>query len=611
MRISHTNGDLPDHVWNELIRFCIPPKPIRPSSHQLPIPQLENCKDNILILLQNILPVDPVVTATTVGIRPANGKYMMQRSANWILFAIALLVPHGLSCSANQDEDQLSNSDAAGSSGTSLGSEGSPATGGSSSGKMGGTAQDGYAGTGGSSPTTGGTGGTSGTGGTGNATTGGTGGTAGTGEVGGAGGSIGGGAGTEGGVTERCNYDLKQDKFQVVTEYETTAKSGWYTDTWATPVTTVGDTIYFTYVGQDLKARVGTIRNGKTEEHILDETHLVTDDGHNEFSIAVDKLGYVHIVGDMHNNELRYWRSNAPNDISGFARHFGGINDGDNFSYYFFRTDRLGELYLVARVRALDVYHRVGGRGVGLFHYATDSKQWTARGSLAPHVDAKLPVIFWEDSGTDGTSYQMYKADVRFDALNRLHFTVTANNENAANTHNYAVYAYSNDGGHSFQTTHGSAALPLRIDSGIGQADLIDGYSNANMEEHSGLFLDYTGNPGVFFSIDGSTWYRHADLSAPTPTFSERISIRTGHCTRCMTLFDKPNGVLTLVDGSTLRRTQDFGQPFTNFNVGVTIKRWDLRALQDQDTYRGVVWNSGNGSFKIVRLAISNSTTCK
>ncbi|MFZ9036205.1 MAG: cellulose binding domain-containing protein [Francisellaceae bacterium] len=131
---------------------------------------------------------------------------------------------------------------------------------------------------------------------------------------------------------QQCAYDVSQDNFTVVNEYQTTAISGWYSDTFATPVTTVNDDIYFVYVTPELKIKVGKIIDGVADEYELDSSFTVDNDAHNEFSIALDNKGYVHVTGGMHNKSFYYWRAEQPYDISSFKRHFGEI-PGDIFSY--------------------------------------------------------------------------------------------------------------------------------------------------------------------------------------------------------------------------------------------------------------------------------------
>jgi hypothetical protein len=401
-------------------------------------------------------------------------------------------------------------------------------------------------------------------------------------------------------------YDVSQDTIIPVTEYATTAKSRWYTDCWASSITTVNGSTYFAYVDPDRHIQVGQMTDGSVTVSEVESGYTTADDGHNEACVAVDKDGYIHIIGDMHNNTLRYWRSNEPGSVTaGFTRYFGAI--AGTFSYYTFRKDGNNELYMYSRSGTRNSWFTVGGRGVGLYHYDTVSRTWTPLGAIPP--GCTYPVIFWEDSGHGGTddNYQMYKADVRFDAANRLHFTVTVCRDFLPNTHTHAVYACSDDGGVTFKRADGTVLdLPMRIDAGPGQADVIDGSDDGSkgMGEHAGIFLDDRNYPGVYYSIEGKTWYRYWDGSAWQP----RIELNGSQWGRAFALSD-PWGTQTLVHGSTWKRFEDFGVAPVTFAAGASVYRWDLEALRDYDTYRGISWNSSTGEWKIIRFDINNPTT--
>ncbi|WP_208123348.1 BNR-4 repeat-containing protein, partial [Facilibium subflavum] len=166
-------------------------------------------------------------------------------------------------------------------------------------------------------------------------------------------------------IDQICDYDVSKDQFQVVNEYQTTAVSGWYSDTFSTPVTTVDGVIYFVYITPGFNVKVGKIFNGFVEEYYVDSDVSMNNDAHNEFSIAVDKQGYIHIAGGAHNSSLYYWRSAKPYDVSNFVEYPNAM-PGNAFTYNFFRVDNNGELYMVSRVQAKSPWWQVGGRGVGL-----------------------------------------------------------------------------------------------------------------------------------------------------------------------------------------------------------------------------------------------------
>ncbi|WP_162902510.1 hypothetical protein [Facilibium subflavum] len=243
-------------------------------------------------------------------------------------------------------------------------------------------------------------------------------------------------------------------------------------------------------------------------------------------------------------------------------------------------------------------------------HYDLQSKTWQALGALAPEqYDGKYKVIIWENSGENGSSYQRYKADMRFDKNNRMYITVPINADNASNIFNYVITAYSDDGGHTFKKRSSAtiSPLPMRIASGSAQADVIDGYYNAAMSEHANILLDAKNNPAIYFGIDGETWYRYAQGDS----WSTRQRIFDNkQCSRCFTLSDQDNGVMSLIDYNKWYRFTDYGMTMHKYQISVPILRWDLRALKEAHTYRGVYWNSKTGQWNIYRVDVSNPTKC-
>ena len=383
--------------------------------------------------------------------------------------------------------------------------------------------------------------------------------------------------------------------------HKTTAKTGWYTDTWANPTVSDGNARYFVYVAPDLRAMVGRIdANGLVTEKEIESGYAVTDDGHNEFTIGIDKDGFLHILGDMHNNSLRYWRSSQPRSIDSFEKKFGDIPD-TSFTYYRFHIDQNSELYLSARVQTLDTYYERGGRGVGLFAYEASSKKWLTRGELPSKEDAVHPVVFWQNSGQNGGSYQMYKTDIMFDANNRMHMAFMVNTNDSENRHNYAVYAYSDDGGVSFQRADGTKlTLPMSIGDQAREPDVLAGYQNADLSEHASLFRDENNRPAVYFALDGDTYYRYLQKEDGQNTWSSNVLIRSGECERCRPFYNEQDRRFYFSDGPNLYYGTELGKPMQRLVLSIPIFRWDVQSAQYRGEFAGVQWSSRDGTWQLV-----------
>lgn len=94
-------------------------------------------------------------------------------------------------------------------------------------------------------------------------------------------------------------------------------------------------------------------------------------DSHNYVKMAIDKEGYIHVSGNMHNVPLIYFRSEKPHDISVFsALPMTGVNE-EKVTYPIFFKDPAGDLYF---------QYRNGQSGQGSSYwkkYIAETKQWT------------------------------------------------------------------------------------------------------------------------------------------------------------------------------------------------------------------------------------------
>lgn len=376
----------------------------------------------------------------------------------------------------------------------------------------------------------------------------------------------------EGSVTKTTNYEVNH------------AFPGWYTDTWATSVTTVNDEIYSVYVKDDLVPHIcKTDKKGKTTDIEVEKGYTCDNDGHNEFIVGLDKDGYIHVMGNMHNNTLRYWRSAKPYSITdGFKRHFGVIPG--EFSYYYFRKSQKGELFMCCRASAKIPWYGEGSRGVGLFKYNCDSKKWESLGAIAE--TCKRPVIYWEPS----LSYHMYKSDIRFDKKDRLHFTVLSETKDGENTASHAVYAYSDDYGKTWKRADGTElSLPMNTHNtdiikrleGKGQA------TKGAIAEHTSILLDRKDRPAVLYSTDEGTFYSYLNKGK----WINEILIPGVKLMRPETLFNKKGMyIIDSFQSDRVWKLSEYGKQAECFNLGINKTRWDHEAWE-HGTVRCIRWN--------------------
>jgi len=393
-----------------------------------------------------------------------------------------------------------------------------------------------------------------------------------------------------------------QGRFQVVAEYTTKAKTNWYTDTWASPIATVNNQTWFVYVDPHSNPHVGQVINGKVTDLSVEAGYACTDDGHNEFSLGVDNDGFIHVLGNMHNNELRYWVSNKTYDITGgFKRRFGAIPG--SFSYYHFFRNPAGELFMSARVQtrnAMQLSH--GARGVGLFRYSTKTRTWERRGALAPCNDARYPVIFWNPTGHKKSGYQMYKSDLLFDRKGRLHFTSQVDNHQAEKTDNYVVYAYSDDQGRTFRRGDGSLiTLPMNITKDASRPDVLEGSKETQLAERSGLLLDAENRPGVFYFTEKALWLRVLNGTH----WEARKQLMTNRGDRAIGLSDAQGTMTITTKNHILIRLTGFDATPEFLHLTPEITHWDRGAKDLDKRLRGFEWNSTTGDFTLYRIEIA------
>lgn len=245
------------------------------------------------------------------------------------------------------------------------------------------------------------------------------------------------------------------------------------------------------------------------ENFILDGT----DGKLRNWSIAIDKDGYIHIVGGQHNTphpgsyipgswekiglsrdeqsddfpKQLYWVSKKPGDIT--SLEFVGQQNNPRhipslvLNYMNFVQDNNGQLYLYGRINVF------GWQSWGLYSYDTEKRRWTelggdargvissaeknnpgwsnyliqsVRGGVTTTVGPKALVWAWQPNFYN---YCRSRWGIRFDRTNRMHLKMAIRGL-SANAHfiDSEVYAYSDDGGKTFHRANGSKVeLPLTV----------------------------------------------------------------------------------------------------------------------------------------------------
>lgn len=80
-------------------------------------------------------------------------------------------------------------------------------------------------------------------------------------------------------------------------------------------------------------------------------------DSHNSITMVIDAQGLLHVAGNMHNNPLRYWRSDIPGEIDGLAQVSAMTGANENSVTY--------PVFIKSQGGDLSFLYRDGGSGSG------------------------------------------------------------------------------------------------------------------------------------------------------------------------------------------------------------------------------------------------------
>lgn len=312
--------------------------------------------------------------------------------------------------------------------------------------------------------------------------------------------------------------------------------------------------------------------DGKTTTVPLDPQpdYRALSDGHNRFTMGIDRSGYLHIAGDMHGyaewattyiaryqyQNMMYWRSNRPLDVTGGFTFTGGADSetrlpGEEWggdSRFF--NDRNGELYFSSRVRAFTGSNLRGSEpfiAYGLYRYDINTGRWTSLGGdvskVVPDATHFRSVLYWEHT----TAFEAYQTAPYFDLSNRLHFVLSGH---GADTGAALIYAMSDDGGVTWKKASGKRIPGLPIRSKEGEPNMGDVILRAPNVERPSVAVDEDGS--LLVQGNGArTWNGTAWVQA------------TGNSG-----FMGPDGMLTCEGGPRLIRSAGIKGTATVFDTG-------------------------------------------
>ncbi len=303
---------------------------------------------------------------------------------------------------------------------------------------------------------------------------------------------------------------------------------------YSTSVTTNNGDIYYTYVGSDEKIYVGKKRNGTDNVYAV-MTSLQSNDFHTKPSIAIDKNGYIHLTGDAHNQDWKYYISNEPYNIYGWTRKYP---PGQRVTYMEFYKDRDGELYTLFRMKLGNASEDHVGT---MMKYNADNDTFTLLGSTnyTPDGPVVKAIVYGLDGGGFGCAYQQPRPRIFFDKNNRMHLTASVidpcytNGNSGYDRQTHVIYAYSDDGGNTFKKPGGAnISLPLTVDNASvvvarsSQQDILPESHVGALDSNTPVVSYRTSNGTAYGKRwNGSSW---VNLALPDDSSSLFLTNRDG-----------------------------------------------------------------------------------
>jgi len=217
---------------------------------------------------------------------------------------------------------------------------------------------------------------------------------------------------------------------------------------------------------------------------------------HTQPSIAVDREGHLHVAYNMHNMPWQYAVSRKPHNIEdwefrgealsrqrlqAFARKDDshdfrgpgrGAIPGNQITYPRFFTNPQGEIYLSYRFAVYPARNwpaRV--LGGGLARYDVADRSWTPIGGVVPRSRADVAVAEDEEPPAATVfamepNWVVYMPAIAFDGHGGMHVAWLWRQGGPGRTVSRPSYAFSPDGGRTFQRSDGTPyELPIGLES--------------------------------------------------------------------------------------------------------------------------------------------------
>lgn len=298
----------------------------------------------------------------------------------------------------------------------------------------------------------------------------------------------------------------------------------------STSITTYNDNIYYTFVGDDLKIYVGK-KTSAGHQVFAVWSDLQSDRNHSKPSIAIDKNGYIHVTGDMHNQPWRYYISDNPEDITSWSKQ--SLPGGQKVTYPEIYKDRNRDLFILYRIRnTVGIRERRDHVGA-MIKYDVDSQEFVLLGGTAYDSDEPIPaIVSGLGNGGQGCWYQQPRPRIYFDTRNRMHLTASVidgcldelDGDGDYNNQSHVIYAYSDDGGQTFNRADGTIIeeLPLSKDNASvvinrsSEQDIVPVHQIGAFNTNTPV-ISYGLNNGLNYSMkwNGNAW---VNLNVPDNT---------------------------------------------------------------------------------------------
>ena len=363
-------------------------------------------------------------------------------------------------------------------------------------------------------------------------------------------------------------------------------------------VTLADGTQYAVWINDSIRPIVGKRVVGSSQWTTYDLRDIAGDpfgaqaaDGHNTFTIGVDDAGRVHVSGNMHNDPLKYARTNTPGDISAWTAGAMVGSEENAVAYPRFFNTPGGQIFFL---------YRQGGSGSGNL------------------MLNRLVGSAWERAATvvDGTtdSVSPYENWAAVDVNGGIHIFFMWRTTGDAETNSDISYAFTPDGGVTWAKSTGATyAMPIRQAT----AEVVWAVpQRSGLINQSGADVDTDGNPHAAFMMydaggntqyfhlwhDGATWHNdqvtnfttRVETLAPLSTLELTTARPQLICTNegqtyilGMTQGDGWGGSAVIVDvtpGSNNRIAKLF-----DMNLGRWEPSYDQRALRERGEFNMLV----------------------